>query len=120
MRKSILLEQSDFFKSKPPSEKGCIIMNPPYGERLELQEGLPDFFEKIGATLKHEYAGWDAWIIASDEESFKNVGLKPAKKIPVMNGKLECQFRKYELFEGKRVEEVIRRKGAKNLKKESE
>lgn len=110
MRKSIILDQADFFKTPPPSDKGCIIMNPPYGERLELQEGLPDFFEKIGSTLKHEYSGWDAWIIASDEESFKNVGLKPAKKIPVMNGKLECQFRKYELFDGKRVEEVIRRK----------
>jgi len=109
MRKSIQLEQADFFKEPPPSAKGVIIMNPPYGERLELQEGLPDFFEKIGSTLKHEYSGWDAWIIASDEESFKNVGLKPSKKIPVMNGKLECQFRKYELFDGKRVEEVIRR-----------
>jgi len=110
MRKSILLDQADFFKNPPPSAKGVIIINPPYGERLELQEGLPDFFEKIGSTLKHEYSGWDAWIIASDEESFKNIGLKPSKKIPVMNGKLECQFRKYELFDGKRVEEVIRRK----------
>ncbi|MDA9312302.1 THUMP domain-containing protein [Vicingaceae bacterium] len=109
MRKSIELEQADFFKTPPPSESGVMIINPPYGERLELQEGLPDFFEKIGSTLKHEYSGWDAWIIASDEESFKNIGLKPSNKIPVMNGKLECQFRKFELFEGKRVEEVIRR-----------
>ncbi|MBL4709315.1 MAG: class I SAM-dependent RNA methyltransferase [Flavobacteriales bacterium] len=106
MRKSILLEQADFFKSKPPSDKGCIIMNPPYGERLELQEGLPDFFEKIGSTLKHEYSGWEAWIIASDEESFKNIGLKASKKIPLMNGKLDCQFRKYELFDGKRIEKL--------------
>jgi putative N6-adenine-specific DNA methylase len=109
MRKSIELDQADFFKTPPPADSGVMIINPPYGERLELQEGLPDFFEKIGSTLKHEYAGWDAWIIASDEESFKNIGLKPSEKIPVMNGKLECQFRKFELFEGKRVEEVIRR-----------
>ena len=113
MRKSIALEQADFFKTPPPSDSGVMIINPPYGERIELQEGLPDFFEKIGSTLKHEYSGWDAWIIASDEESFKNIGLKPSKKIPVMNGKLECQFRKFELFEGKRVEEVIRRSGKK-------
>lgn len=111
MRKSIHLDQVDFFKSKPPSDRGCIIMNPPYGERLELQEGLPDFFEKIGSTLKHEYSGWDAWIIASDEESFKNIGLKASKKIPLMNGKLECQFRKYELFDGKRVEMLKAEKG---------
>lgn len=101
MRKSIVLEQADFFKEEPPAEKGVMIVNPPYGERLELQEGLPDFYERFGSALKHEYAGWTAWIIASDDESFKNIGLKPSKKIPVMNGKLECQFRKYELFDGK-------------------
>jgi putative N6-adenine-specific DNA methylase len=100
MRKSIILEQEDFFKAPKPSEKGIIIMNPPYGERLEVQEGLPDFFSKIGSTLKHEYSGWSAWIISSDLESFHNIALKPIKKIPMLNGKLECQFRGYELFDG--------------------
>lgn len=110
MRKSIELEQADFFKAKKPSDKGVILMNPPYGERLEIIEGLPNFFERVGSALKHEYAGWSAWIISSDIESFKSVGLKPTAKIPVMNGKLACQFRKYELFEGKRDEEVRKRK----------
>lgn len=110
MRKSIILEQADFFKTPPPSSKGIIIMNPPYGERISIAEGLPDFFERIGSALKHEYPSWTAWIIASDEESFKNIGLKPSKKIPMMNGKLECQFRQFQLFEGKRDEEVRRRK----------
>ena len=114
MRKSIILEQADFFKAEPPSDKGLMIVNPPYGERLELEEGLPDFFERFGSALKHEYTGWSAWIIASDIESFKNIGLKPSKKIPMMNGKLECQFRKYDLFDGK-LKEV---KKALNEKKE--
>lgn len=100
MRKSIILEQEDFFKAAKPSDKGIIVMNPPYGERLELKEGLPDFFSKIGSTLKHEYPGWSAWIISSDIESFHNIALKPSQKIPMMNGKLECQFRAYELFDG--------------------
>lgn len=111
MRKSINLEQADFFKTEPPSEKGVMVVNPPYGERLTFEEGLPDFFERFGSALKHEYSGWTAWIIASDEESFKNIGLKPAKKIPMMNGKIECQFRKYELFDGKLKEEKKRVKG---------
>lgn len=111
MRKSIILEQADFFKSEPPSEKGVMVVNPPYGERLEIEEGLPDFYERFGSALKHEYSGWTAWIIASDEESFKNIGLKPSKKIPMMNGKIECQFRKYELFDGKLKEEKKRVNG---------
>lgn len=101
MRKSIVLEQVDFFKEKPPSESGVIVMNPPYGERLNVSGNLVDFYEKIGSTLKHEYPGWSAWIITSEVESFNNIGLKYAERIPMMNGKLECQFRKYELFEGK-------------------
>ncbi len=108
MRKSINLEQEDFFMAKAPSDSGIIVMNPPYGERLELREGLPDFYSKIGSTLKHEYTNWQAWIISSDFTSFENLGLKPSKKIPVMNGKLECQFRRYDIFEGKLKEEKSR------------
>ena len=100
MRKSILLEQEDFFKAEAPFSKGVIIMNPPYGERLNVSGNLVDFYSKIGSTLKHEYNDWSAWIISSDEDSFKNIGLKDSKKIPLMNGKLACQFRKYELFSG--------------------
>lgn len=108
MRKSIILEQADFFKENPPFNKGIMVMNPPYGERLELKEGMPDFFTKIGSTLKHEYSGWTAWIISSDIESFHNIALKPDIKIPLLNGKLDCQFRKYTLFEGKLAEKKAR------------
>lgn len=101
MRKHIILENEDFFKAKAPSEKGIIVMNPPYGERLNVSGDLVSFYEKIGSTLKHEYSGWSAWVITSEIDSFKNIGLKASQKIPMMNGKLECQFREYELFDGK-------------------
>lgn len=101
MRKSIDLEREDFFKAPAPSTKGIIVMNPPYGERLNVSGDLVSFYEKIGSTLKHEYSGWSAWVITSELDSFKNIGLKASQKIPMMNGKLECQFREYELFDGK-------------------
>ena len=100
MRKSIVLEQEDFFKALPPFDEGTLLTNPPYGERLQVAEDLPDFYEKIGSTLKHEYPNWKAWFISSDMDALKRIGLKPKKKIPMMNGKLECQLRGYELFEG--------------------
>lgn len=100
MRKHIILEQEDFFKAEKPAESGIIIMNPPYGERLEIQEGMPDFYSKIGSTLKHEYSGWSAWIISSEIEAFHSIALKPSHKIPMLNGKLDCQFRGYDLFDG--------------------
>lgn len=102
LRKHIVLDQKDFFKLKMEESSGIMVMNPPYGERLELKEGDLSFYEKIGSTLKHQYHGWQAWIIASEMESFHKMGLKADKKIKLKNGRLDCEYRAYELFEGKR------------------
>ena len=102
MRKNIELKQADFFELNAPSSNGVIVMNPPYGERLAIAGNMDEFFGRIGTALKHHFPGWEAWIISSDIESFKHIGLKAAKKISLFNGKLACQFRKYELFSGKR------------------
>ena len=55
----------------------------------------------IGERLKHQFLGNDAWILSYREECFDQIGLKPSMKIPVYNGSLECEFRKYSLFDGK-------------------
>jgi tRNA U38,U39,U40 pseudouridine synthase TruA len=80
-------------------EPGTYVMfNPPYGERIDL--GVNDFYEKVGTTLKHKYEGCSIWIISSDIENMKFIGLRPSRKIRVMNGKLDCSFRKFEVYEG--------------------
>lgn len=55
----------------------------------------------IGERLKHAFTGNDAWILSYRDECFDQIGLKPSVKIPLFNGALECQFRKYQLFDGK-------------------
>ena len=55
----------------------------------------------IGERLKHAFAGNDAWILSYRDECFDQIGLKPSVKIELYNGALECQFRKYQLFDGK-------------------
>lgn len=106
LRKHIILDQIDFFKLELEELSGIIVMNPPYGERLELKDGDLSFFEKIGSTLKHQYNGWNAWIIGSEIEAFHKIGLKASKKIKLKNGRLDCEYRAYDLFEGKRVEQL--------------
>ena len=54
-----------------------------------------------GERLKHAFAGNDAWILSYRDECFDQIGLKPSIKIELYNGALECQFRKYQLFDGK-------------------
>lgn len=91
------IEAGDFFRSPKPAEKGTIIFNPPYGERLPHAE---DFYSKIGDRLKKEYQGYEAWIISSDLEAVKSIGLRPSRRIKLFNGSLECKLLKYEMYSG--------------------
>ena len=61
---------------------------------------MNEFYEKLGTSLKNNYQDCDVWLISSDLENLKMIGLKPNKKIKVMNGKLECSFRKFEIYSG--------------------
>jgi putative N6-adenine-specific DNA methylase len=78
------------------------MINPPYGERLKSNKEMEDLYSAIGSALKHQFSGATAWIISSNAEAMKCIGLKPSKKLRLLNGELDCQFNKYELFSGKR------------------
>ncbi len=79
-----------------------VMLNPPYGERLKSNKEMEDLYSAIGTALKHQFTGATAWIISSNAEAMKCIGLKPSKKYRLLNGELDCQFNKYELFQGKR------------------
>ena len=108
MKSYIEVQEGDFFKMSAPEENGFLIFNPPYGERLGEEEAMKAFYAEIGSRLKHEYSGWKASLISSDIEAMKSIGLKPDQKIPLMNGKLECQMRKYTMFAGKRADHKVK------------
>ena len=91
--------------TEAPAEKGILITNPPYGERLKT-ENLDRLYEMIGERLKHIFTGYQAWILSYRKECFDRIGLKPSKKIKLVNGSLQCEFRKYDIFSGKRKEQV--------------
>jgi putative N6-adenine-specific DNA methylase len=76
-------------------------VNPPYGERI-VQENLNDLYTKIGDKFKKDFADYEAWIISSNAEAVKHIGLRTSRKIQVYNGQLECRFNKYMLYAGTR------------------
>ena len=100
LTKSITVEQQDFKDFKQPKEKSIMVTNPPYGERISTPD-LLGTYKMIGERLKHEFTGNDAWVLSYREECFDQIGLKPSIKIPLYNGSLECEFRKYQMFDGK-------------------
>lgn len=95
----ITIDRKDFFRTEKPVEgKLHMVFNPPYGERLPIE--VDEFYAKIGDTLKQQYPGTDAWMITSNLEALKHVGLRPSRKIKAYNGKLEARLVKYEIYEG--------------------
>ena len=96
----ITVEQQDFKDFQQPNDKAIIVTNPPYGERISTPN-LLETYRMIGERLKHQFMGGDAWILSYREECFEQIGLKPSIKIPLYNGSLECELRKYQLFDGK-------------------
>ena len=84
------------------TEGALVMMNPPYGERLSQDKDVLRLYQDIGTTLKHQFCGATAWIISSNEEALKCVGLRPAKRIHLINGDLDCLFNQYVLFSGDR------------------
>lgn len=80
---------------------GTIIINPPYGERMR-PDTLKSIYSKIGSTLKHNFPGFTAWVISSNQDALRNIGLQYRDKFKLFNGTLECFFQKYEMFSGPR------------------
>lgn len=94
------IQHEDFFKTrKSGDDKLHMVFNPPYGERLE-NLNVEEFYGDIGTTLKHGYPNTNAWLITSNLEALKFVGLRPSRKIKVFNAKLEARLVKYEMYEG--------------------
>lgn len=105
----ISLEKKDVRKAVPHKTPALVMMNPPYGERLEVDD-IVELYGAIGTTLKNNFQGCRAWIISSDMQALKRIGLKPNFKSTLYNGPLECRFVGFELFSGDRKSFIMNRK----------
>ncbi|MEX2596767.1 MAG: THUMP domain-containing protein [Salibacteraceae bacterium] len=102
---AIIFDLQDFTSSSPTDESATIIMNPPYGERLEEDDEMPGFYHEIGFRLKHHFPGHTVWIISGNLKALKRIGLKPNHKHKLFNGAIECRFNGYSLFKGKAADQ---------------
>ena len=103
----------------PAGLHGTIMMNPPYGERIEVggksaaratrdsaeDRSTPsDFFLRLAAHWKHAYtahpAGWTAWILSPDMRLPSAMRLKESRRVPLWNGPIECRLFRFDLVAG--------------------
>jgi putative N6-adenine-specific DNA methylase len=99
LKEFISVKNQDFFTSKKETERSLfVVFNPPYDERIQVD--AEKLYASIGTTLKHKYSGTQAWMITSNMEALKHVGLRPSRRIKLYNGKLESKLVRYDMYEG--------------------
>jgi putative N6-adenine-specific DNA methylase len=99
LNKYIELERRDFNDIEEVPAGGTLISNPPYGERLSVED-IEQFYNDLGFKLKHTFKGYNAWLICYDKEQYYKIGLKPSVKYALNNGGLDCELLQYVIFEG--------------------
>ena len=90
----------NFFKEEPPKPPAILIMNPPYDERIKVDD-VEQLYSDIGDRLKEAYGGHQAWILSGHTEAMKRVGLRTFDTHHLMNGKIPCRYSGYRLFSRK-------------------
>lgn len=105
----------DALQRLPPAERGTLLVNPPYGERIEAKgqgrvrsvredvqagDGGAEFFVQLAAQWKRHYAGWTAWVLSPDMKLPGRMRLKESRRMPMWNGPLECRLFCFEMVSG--------------------
>lgn len=100
LQKKIDLAVASIFDYNPPKvDRGIVITNPPYGERLK-KEQIEGFYKQLSDVFKNKYPGYDVWLISSNQEALKSFGLRPSKKVTLLNGALECKYQRFSMYKG--------------------
>src|SRR5262245_21290554 len=89
------LRRGEAAELEPPPGPGLLVVNPPHGERLRAE---PEQWRALGDLLKRRFAGWRAAVLAGGESRGKWIGLRPARRVPVMNGPLEARILVFDLY----------------------
>lgn len=106
LHKDITVKQIDIANLKLPEGKGVIVINPPYGERIRTKD-ISELYRTIGDSLKFNFVGYDAWVISSDLEALKLIGMRPNKRYNLQNGALQCKYNGYKIYKGSKKDQFI-------------
>ncbi|MDI9334669.1 MAG: THUMP domain-containing protein [Cytophagales bacterium] len=110
--KAIHFRGGDALQRMPPVElaagqAGLLILNPPYGERIEtggfskaMTEDGQDFFALLATHWKQNFAGWTGWILSPDLKLPTRMRLKESRRVPMWNGPIECRLFKFDMVKG--------------------
>lgn len=97
----ISFQKGGFEQLTPPDGPGTLVMNPPYGERLTIDD-IGALYHRMGDAMKQHFAGYTAWILTASDKAAKQIGLRATRRIRLFNPPLECRLLRFELYQGTR------------------
>jgi putative N6-adenine-specific DNA methylase len=115
---AVQLRGGDALQRMPPAPSGVMLVNPPYGERIDVAgvagqssggreqaqsasgEGLGEFFQQLASHWKKYYAGWTAHLLTPDLKLPGKMRLKESRRVPMWNGPIECRLFRFDLVAG--------------------
>jgi len=81
---------------KPTAERGLLLTNPPYGERLGEVDELIPLYQKLGTVLQKNFQGWRAAIFTGNVDLGRETDLSPTKQYSLFNGTIPCKLLVFE------------------------
>jgi 23S rRNA (guanine2445-N2)-methyltransferase / 23S rRNA (guanine2069-N7)-methyltransferase len=88
----VTLQQAAFEEVGVPETPGIVVTNPPYGERMEADEGVVALYRSFGDVMRRRWLGWTVWVLAGSPKLGRQFGLRPARKFSIHNGPIDCRF----------------------------
>lgn len=83
---------------QPQGDSGVVIINPPYGMRMGVDDDLRELYCQIGDIMKKRCRGWTGFVLTGNLELAKYIGLKASRRYVLFNGPIECRLLRYELY----------------------
>ncbi len=83
--------------ARPPGPAGLVVANPPYGERIGAESGLPALYSELGTVLRERFQGWQAAILTGNPPLARNLGVYAKRTHRVLNGTIECRLLRFDL-----------------------
>jgi 23S rRNA (guanine2445-N2)-methyltransferase / 23S rRNA (guanine2069-N7)-methyltransferase len=95
---------------RPGGGAGLVVSNPPYGERIGADSGLPELYSELGRVLRERFQGWQAAILTGNAPLARNLGVYARRTHRFFNGTIECRLLRFDLDAAheQRPAEVVR------------
>ena len=95
LRGRVHVERRELERAEPVGNApGLVVVNPPYGERLQQQSALAPLYARLGEVLRSRFAGWRAVVLTGADLP---LGLRPERSWQVRNGPIECRLERFAL-----------------------